>query len=302
MHRRPESALRSFLFSPGSDARKLAKAAASDADAVIFDLEDAVADNRKAEARVLVAEEIARCGTNRPVYVRINAVPTGLTPDDLAAVCIPGLAGICLPKAESVEAVSHVDDLLAGFERGRGMSHGSISLLLSLETAHGVYCAFELASACQRVTALSAGTAEGGDLHAEIGGKWSDESGTVPYVRTRIVVAARAAGLAAIVDGACTRLDHEMVTTSAAAARDAGYTGKMAIHPGHIAAIHKAFAPTEDEVGHASEVVEAFARAEAAGTAAITVGGRMIDYAMVVNARRVLAEAAARDVRESRRD
>lgn len=302
MPRQPESALRSFLFSPGSDGRKLAKAAASDADAVIFDLEDAVAGSRKAEARVLVAEEIARCGADRPVYVRVNAVPTGLTADDLAAVCLPGLAGVCLPKAENVDAVRHVDEVLAGLERERDMPSGTVTLLLSLETARGVYCAFELASACPRVTALSAGTAEGGDLHAEIGGGWSDDAGTVPYVRARIVLAARAAGLAAIVDGACTRLDVETVARSAAAAREAGYTGKMSIHPGHTAAIHHAFAPTEDEVGHATEVIEAFARAEAAGTAAITVGGRMIDYAMVVNARRVLAEANARGSGDVRRE
>jgi citrate lyase subunit beta/citryl-CoA lyase len=300
MHRRPESALRSFLFSPGSDGRKLAKAAASDADAVIFDLEDAVADSRKAEARVLVAGEIARCGADRPVYVRVNSVSTGLTDDDLAAVCTPGLAGVCLPKAETVDAVRHVDDCLTGLERKRDMPSGTVTLLLSLETARGVHCAFELASACRRVTALAAGTAEGGDLHAEIGGKWSDDTGMVPYVRAGIVVAARAAGLAAIVDGACTRLDGETVARSASAAREAGYTGKMAIHPGHIAAIHKAFVPTKDEVGHAAEVIEAFTRAEAEGTAAITVGGRMIDYAMVVNARRVLAEAAARDMGEDR--
>lgn len=297
-----ESALRSFLFSPGSDPHKLAKASASDADAVIFDLEDAVAESHKAEARVLVADEIARQGAKCPVYVRVNAVPTGLTEDDLAAVCMPGVAGVCLPKAETVEAVRHVDDLLSNYERERGMASGTVSLLLSLETALGVYSAFELASACRRVTALSAGTAEDGDLHAEIGGRWSDYAGTVPYVRARVVLAARAAGLDAIVDGACTRLDHETVAASAAAARAAGYTGKMAIHPGHIAAIHHAFAPTAEEVDHATKVVEAFARAEAEGTAAITVGGRMIDYAMVVNARRILTEAAARDLGEDRGD
>jgi citrate lyase subunit beta/citryl-CoA lyase len=294
MQARPESTLRSFLFSPGSDPRKLAKAAAGDADAVIFDLEDAVAESRKAEARTLVAEEIERHGATRPIYVRINAVSSGLAEDDLASVCRAGLAGVCLPKAETVEAVRHVDDRLARFERERDMAHGAISLMLSLETALGVHAAFELASAARRVTALSAGTAEGGDLHAEIGGKWSDDSGTVPYVRSRIVVAARAAGLSAIVDGACTRLDTETVARSAAAARDAGCTGKMAIHPSHTAAIHDAFAPTPEEVEHANQVIAAFARAEAEGTAAITVGGRMIDYAMVVNARRVLAEAEAR--------
>jgi citrate lyase subunit beta/citryl-CoA lyase len=303
MDRRPESALRSFLFSPGSDARKLAKAVSSDSDAVIFDLEDAVAKSRKAEARALVADEIMRCGADGPaVYVRVNAVPTGLTADDLTAVCLPGLAGVCLPKAETVESIRHVDDLLARLERKRNMPNEAVTLLLSLETARGVYCAFELASTCPRVTALSAGTAEGGDLHAEIGGRWSDDAGTVPHVRARIVLAARAAGLDTIVDGACTRLDRDTVAGSAVAAREAGYTGKMAIHPGHIAAIHDAFAPTEDEVGHATEVVEAFARAEAEGTAAISVGGRMIDYAMVVNARRVLAEATARDLGDDRRD
>lgn len=295
--RRPESALRSWLFTPGSDARKLAKAAASDADAVIFDLEDAVADSRKAEARLLVAEEIKRCGKDRPVYVRVNAVPTGLIADDLAAISMPELAGIWLPKAETVEVVRHADDLLTRLEAERSLPR-PVNLLLSFETARGVQDAYALSSASKRVTAVSAGTAEGGDLHAEMGGLWSDDAGTVPFVRTRVALAGRAAGLRCIVDGACTRLDDATVARSAAAARAAGYSGKMAIHPRHVAAVHAAFAPTEEEVGHATEVIKAFAAAEAVGTAAITVGGRMIDYAMVVNARRVLAEVNAGSPRE----
>jgi citrate lyase subunit beta/citryl-CoA lyase len=296
--RLPESALRSWLFSPGADARKLAKAAASDADAVIFDLEDAVADSRKIEARSMVAEETKRHGKERAVYVRVNAVPTGLIADDLAAICMPELAGIWLPKAETAEEVRHTDDLLEKLEAERSMPAGSVNLLLSFETARGVQDAYQLASASKRVTAVSAGTAEGGDLHADMGGLWSDDVGTVPFVRARVALAGRAAGLRSIIDGACTRLDDATVARSAEAARQAGYTGKMAIHPRHIAAIHDAFAPTEEEVRHATEVIKAFALAEAAGTAAITVGGRMIDYAMVVNARRVLAEASARNPRE----
>ena len=293
-HRRPESALRSWLFTPGSDARKLSKAAAGDADALIFDLEDAVAESRKAEARLLVAEETRRCGKDRPVYVRVNSVPTGLIADDLAAICMPELAGVWLPKAETVEDVRHTDDLLTKLEAERSMPVRSVNLLLSFETARGVEDAYELARASKRVTAVSAGTAEGGDLHAEMGGLWSDDVGTVPFVRARVALAGRAAGLRCIIDGACTRLDDPTVARSASAARAAGYSGKMAIHPRHVAAIHAAFAPTEEEVGHANEVIKAFAAAEAAGTAAIAVGGRMIDYAMVVNARRVLAEAEAR--------
>ena len=290
---RPANTLRSFLFSPGSDERKLTKAAASAADAVIFDLEDAVADSRKADARQLVAEETRRHGEARTVFVRVNAVATGLVADDLRSVCLPGLAGICLPKAENIEDIRYVDDLLTPLEAERGLPANSVQLLLSLETARGVYLAHELALAAKRVSGLSAGTAEGGDLHAEMGGMWSDDSGTVPHVRSRIALAARAAGLACIVDGACTRLDDETVLQSAKAARAAGYSGKMAIHPRHIDAIHAAFAPTAAEIDHAQDVVRAFARAEAEGIAAITVGGRMIDYAMVVHARRVLAEADA---------
>jgi citrate lyase subunit beta/citryl-CoA lyase len=292
-HRRPESALRSWLFTPGSDVRKLAKAATGDADALIFDLEDAVAESRKAEARQLVADETRRCGKDRPVYVRVNAVPTGLIADDLAAISMPELAGIWLPKAETVEEVRHTDDLLTKIESERGMPAHSVNLLLSFETARGVEDAYALALASKRVTAVSAGTAEGGDLHAEMGGLWSDDVGTVPFVRARVALAGRAAGLHSIIDGACTRLDDTIVARSAEAARAAGYSGKMTIHPRHNAIIHTAFAPTEEEVGHANEVIKAFAAAEAAGTAAITVGGRMIDYAMVVNARRVLAEADA---------
>jgi citrate lyase subunit beta / citryl-CoA lyase len=292
--RRPESALRSWLFTPGSDARKLAKASTSDADALILDLEDAVADSKKAEARTMVAAEIRQHGGSGAVYIRVNAVPTGLIADDLAAITMPELAGIWLPKAETVDEVRHTDDLLTKLETERGMSARSVNLLLSFETARGVQDAYAVASASKRVTAVSAGTAEGGDLHAEIGGLWSDDVGTVPFVRTRVALAGRAAGLRCIIDGACTRLDDGTVARSAEAARQAGYSGKMAIHPRHIAVIHHAFAPTAEEVSHANEVIKAFAAAEAAGTAAISVGGRMIDYAMVVNARRVLAEAEAR--------
>jgi citrate lyase subunit beta/citryl-CoA lyase len=290
----PASSLRSFLFTPGIDAYKLAKAAASDADAVIFDLEDAVADSRKAEARALVAQETKRCGGDRAVYVRVNAVPTGLIADDLAAICMPELAGICVPKAETVDEARFIDAELARLEAAQGMERNAVSLLLSLETAQGAWLAYELALACKRVIGLSAGTAEGGDLHAEMGGTWSDDIGTVPFVRNRIALAARAAGLPCIVDGACTRLDEATVRRSSEAARAAGYTGKMAIHPKHIGLVHQAFAPTEEEVSHAEAVMKAFALAEAEGKAAITVGGRMIDYAMVVNARRVLKEAETR--------
>ena len=288
---RPESSLRSFLFSPGSDERKLQKAAASDADAVILDLEDAVAEARKAEARELVAACVKQHGAARPVYVRVNSVPSGHIADDLAAICSPELAGIWLPMAEKAEEVWHVDALLAGIEAERGMKPGAVGLVLSFETARGVHHAFELASAAKRVTGVSAGTAEGGDLHAEMGGLWSDETGIVPHVRLNIAIAARAAGISCLVDGACTRLDDQVVSTSAKAARDAGYSAKSAIHPGHISLIHAAFAPLPEEVAHAKAVIVAFAQAEAEGIAAIKVDGRMIDYAMVVNARRVLEQA-----------
>lgn len=297
---RPEASLRSFLFSPGSDERKLAKAAASDADAVIFDLEDSVAGSRKTEARGLVADEIRRSGAGRPVYVRVNAVATGLVEDDLEAVVIPGLAGIWLPMTESVDDVRRVDDMLGQIEAGRGVATRSVGLLLNLETARGVWLAYELATACERVCALGAGTAEAGDLHAELGGDWSDDAGTVPYVRARIVLAARAAGLSCIADGACSRLDDEVAAASARASRAAGFTAKKAIHPRHIDAIHRAFAPSEEEVRHAQSVVEAFAEAEAAGKAAISVSGRMIDYAMVVHARRVLEDARTGNPRGER--
>ncbi len=145
--------------------KMLQRAAESDADAVIFDLEDAVA-----EARALVREHTVRYGAARSVYVRVNAVPTGLLEDDLAAICMPELAGIWLPMAEKVEEVKRVDEGLSRLEAECGMAVGEVNLLLSLETARGVHFAFELASTSKRVTALSAGTAEGGDLHAEMGG------------------------------------------------------------------------------------------------------------------------------------
>jgi citrate lyase subunit beta/citryl-CoA lyase len=285
--------LRSLLFTPGHEPRMLAKAIASDADALIFDLEDAVPAERKREAREVVREHLARIPAGRNAFVRVNAVGTGLIAEDLDAVLVAGLAGIWLSKAEA-EHIASVDSLLAELERDRGLARGSTAVYASLETARGVWAAHAVASASDRVRGVSAGTAEWGDLQAELGNSWSPEGSELLYVRSHVLLAARAAGLGVVVDGAHADFrDHAGHEVAAVAARRLGYTGKMVIHPSQVEVVNRIFSPTPEELDRARRVLAAFEAALQRGTASTSLDGRMIDYAMAETARRVLEQQPA---------
>jgi len=271
----------------------MTKALESGADAVILDLEDSVPVASKAEARALVAKSIdAAAGSlSRPlIYVRVNGAATGLLTDDLNAVVRPGLDAILLSKAENVEDVQKTAAALERNESQCGMKQGSAEIILQIENALGVYNCFNLIKASPRVAATCFGSARDGDLQTDLGCSWSIEGTELLYARSKVLLDTRAAGgHIHPLDGVFSDLNDEtgLIADSRLSAR-LGYIGRTVIHPKQIAPVKSAYAVPELEVAYYQKVVVEFAAAEKAGTAAIAVDGKLVDYAMVQRARRVL--------------
>ncbi len=283
-------AIRVALFAPGSKERVMAKALESGADAVILDLEDSVPLAGKAEARTLVAGVIdAAAARPRPaVTVRTNSAATDYLAGDLEAVVRPGLAAVILPKAETAEEVRSTAAAIERHEKAHAMEAGSVALILMIESALGVHACFDLIKASPRVAATCFGSARDGDLQTDLGCAWSIEGTELLYARSKVLLDTRAAG-AMPLDGVFSDLNDEagLAADTRLSAR-LGYVGRTAIHPKQIAPIRAAYAVPENEVAYYEKVVREFAAVEKAGTAAITVDGKLIDYAMFERAKRVL--------------
>lgn len=286
--------MRSLLFVPGDSKHKLEKALTAGADVIIVDLEDSVAPGRKEAAREIAADFLAGAGEEAgPVYVRVNALSTGLTDDDLAAVMSARPAGIMLPKAEGGGDVARLSVKLRVQEAEHGIDDGATRVLpLITETPAALFAAGTYGGASERLSALTWGAE---DLSAAIGASATrDEDGRYTDVfalaRATTLLAAGAAGVAAV-DTVFTDFRDEagLVRECRAAARD-GFTGKLAIHPAQVPAINAAFTPSQEAVARARRVVAAFAEAgEEAGVVAID--GEMLDRPHLNRAKAVLARA-----------
>ncbi len=285
--------IRTALFAPGSKQRVMEKALESEADAVIFDLEDSVALAAKTEARGLVAAQIqavSETGSpNKGIFVRTNAPDTGLLESDLEAVVRPGLDMIFLPKAETVDAVRDCAAMIERLEKMRGLKTESIEICLMIESALGVYRCFELIKASPRVTATCIGSARDGDLQTDLGCAWSIEGVELLYSRSKVLCDTRAAG-AYPLDGVFSDLANEagLLQDSILSAR-LGFLGRTPIHPKQIQPIRQAYAVPKEQVAYYQRVVEAFEAAEKQGVGAIQLEGKLVDYAMYARAQRVLA-------------
>ena len=275
--------LRSLLFVPGDRPERFDKAAASGADALILDLEDAVAPAAKASARAAVAAQLRADRGVVAVFVRVNPLGTALLDEDLAALGGLSPDAIVLPKAEGAASVRDLAARLAAV----GIT--APILPIATETAAAI---FQLGSYAGCGVPLAGLTWGAEDLPAAIGAATSrEEDGrfTAPYEMTRSLAlfAAHAAGLAAIETVyPAFRDDAGLASYAARAARD-GFTGMMAIHPAQVATINSAFTPTAAQVAHALAVVAAFEAAPGAGV--LQLDGRMIDAPHLVQARRLLA-------------
>ena len=262
---------RSYLFVPGDRPERYAKALASGADAVIVDLEDAVAPEVKATAREALAAWLA--AGHSCVAVRINAVDTIWFGEDLAVAAHANVTAIVLPKAERADDLAQI--------RVRAPR---AALLPLIETAAGIDRVREVAGAAG-VQRLLFGSI---DLQLDLGVDGDGEE--LLLYRSQLVLASRLAQIAAPVDGVCTALDDETaVRAEAQRARRSGYGGKLCIHPRQVAAVNACFSPTAAEVDWAQRVVDATAKAAGA---AIAVDGKMVDRPVLLRAQALLRQAA----------
>ena len=283
------SGLRSYLFAPGNHPRKVARVFASGADAVLLDLEDAVAVAEKEATRAVVAAAMRQPRQARG-YVRVNGTDTRWWRGDLDAVVGPWLDGIVLPKAESAGQLRELGDYLATCERRAGMPEGSLELMPIVETARGVEFATEIAAASPRVRRLAFG---GGDYTNDLDLEWTVEEHELAYARARLSHASRLANIEQPVDTVVIQVkDVERFRQSARTGRRMGFAGKLCIHPDQVAPCHEVFTPAPEELARARAVVAAFDAAEAQGSASIQLDGQFIDHPIVYKARRVLALAA----------
>ncbi|MCG2591468.1 CoA ester lyase [Ramlibacter sp. XY19] len=280
--------MRSKLFVPGSRPELFAKALAGEADGISIDLEDAVAEERKAEARVTVGDWL-RAGPDthgKLVIVRVNAMDTPHFEADLAAVVQPGLQVLNLPKPESAADVRAAAEAIARAERANGVAE-PVQLLLNIETPRALRAAAAMAGADPRVMGLQVGL---GDLFEPLGIA-RRETVAVQQVLFAVRMAAGEAGVAAY-DGAFADVrDTEGYLAEAQLARRLGYAGKTCIHPSQVALANAAFRPSDEEIAHAHRVTQAAQQAEAAGVGAFLVDGRMIDRPFLLRARAIVDTA-----------
>jgi len=280
--------LRSFLFVPGHQSRRIAKAFDSVADAVIIDLEDAVPPAEKQAARANAAAVLGDRGLPA-AFVRVNGATDAGCLDDLLAVVRPGLAGIVLPKAESAAQLQALDWAIGQLEARHGLQPGTIELVPLLESARGVEEARALAGSAARVRRLTYGVA---DYSLDLGLQPDPQESTLAYLRARLVHASRATGREAPVDSVVVEIrDLGRLRESALRARALGFAGKLCLHPDQVPVVNEVFGPTAEELAQARAVVQAYDEARARGEAAITVGGAFVDAPVAEKARRLLQRA-----------
>ncbi len=278
--------LRSLLFAPANVPRRVEKALILESDAVILDLEDAVPISEKTRARSLAAAALKN--PRKSVgYVRVNALSTGMTIDDLMSVISPHLDGIMLAKVEEAADLHKVDWLMHYLEEKASMPRGALDLIPLVENARGVHNAHEIAKAVPRVKRLCFGAV---DYTADLGIKLTDGGSELFYARSCLVNASRAAGLEPPIDTVYTDIKNaEGLEKDTGRAVTLGFQGKLVIHPDQIAIVNTMFSPSAADIAYAQKIVTAFERAESLGHAAITLeDGKFIDYPVVHSARRIL--------------
>lgn len=297
MHKIMPQHLRSLLFVPADSDRKLTAALKAGADGLVFDLEDAVPEHGKDEARRKLAGFLAehRLSTDAQVLVRVNGLASGHILHDLAAVLPYQPDAIVLPKCRGIEDVHRLCDFLAALEHvllNGAWETGIVAM--ATESSEGVFGLSSYRNAPMRLRALMWGVE---DLAADLGVRSSHQGRelTSPFsvARTMCLLAAAQAGIDAI-DAVSTNLSHNFeIGHEAALARRDGFTAKAAAHPSHIAAINEAFMPHAEEIQWARQVIEAFSKVGASGVARL--GNAMIDRPHLRLAHRILCRAEGAD-------
>ena len=292
--------MRSLLFVPADSPTKLAKALGAGADALILDLEDSIAPERKEAARAGAAVFLAQTAplqTRPRLIVRVNGLDTGMTDADLDAVVPARPDAVMLPKAEGAASVVHLDAKLCPREVIGGVAEGAIGIVpIATETARSLFVAGTYRDAGPRLAALTWGAE---DLATDLGAETNrDGQGHFldPYrlARTLCIAGAAAAGVPALDTVYVDFRNDAGLRRECEDARRDGFTGKMAIHPGQVATINDVFTPKPDAIARAQAIIAAFAAAPGAGV--VGIGGVMFDRPHLTKAERVLARAKAAGV------
>lgn len=280
---------RSLLFVPGAEPRKIERARDSVADTLLFDLEDAVAPQRKDEARANVAAALRAGGFgSAEVAVRVNAPGTPFFEADLEAVVSAGGRTILLPKSESVAEVQRVARRLDQLE-GERKPGEETKLLLLVESPAGVANALAVGGASPRVTAVCFGHA---DFSLSMGLSDADATqGVVYHARCTLVIAARACGVSPIDTVVLAVKDEAAFRADAELGLRLGFDGKLCIHPSQAEIANEVYTPKPEQVAHAHRVVEAWEQAQKEGVGVFSLDGKMIDAPVVAAQHRVLERA-----------
>ena len=281
---------RSFLFVPGSEEKKLAKAPSLGADAVILDLEDAVAPARRAEARTLI-RRFLQTQKNRTIewLIRLNGVHTHDFDADVEASVRAGPDALVIPKVDSPELLQLVDARLTQAEHVSAVPAGSLKFFALVESARGLLNAPAIAAATPRLLGLMLGHV---DLSASLGLRAGPAGqGIVYHARCQLVLAARAAGVDVVDTVYLNIQDHEGLRAEAAQAAALAFTGKLAIHPAQVPIIHDAFTPSPDRVQRAQRILEVWRQAEAEGRGVCTLDGDLIEKPVLESEQRILERA-----------
>lgn len=279
---KPLGRLRSLLFAPAVRPDFVAKLAERGADAVVIDCEDATPANAKAQGRATARElapGLAAAGCQ--VLVRVNAEPTEWFADDVAGALTASLAGVVVPKVETLAGL----DLVAAALDAAGF--GDLGVLAGVETARGVADA-RMLLAHPRIVAAYFGAE---DFVADMGGVRTDGNREVAYARSVVALAGRLAGVPVLDQVVTDFRDDARFAAEAAEARALGYRGKLCIHPAQVAIANRAFVPDPAEVDRAQRLLAAYDAAVAGGVAAIDFDGQMVDEPLAAQARRIIALA-----------
>ncbi|MET0961733.1 MAG: CoA ester lyase [Noviherbaspirillum sp.] len=281
--------IRSKLFVPGARPELFAKALASAADAISIDLEDAVLESRKAEARAALTQFLhsdAATGHGKTIIVRINGIATPHFESDIEACAWPATDVINLPMAESAEDVRKAARAIARWEQERGIAR-PIGILANIESPRGLRLAAEIAAADPRVVGLQLGF---GDLLEPLAIDRSNAA-AIQHLQLAMRLAAGEAGIPALDSAYANVKDADGYRREAEEARRIGYMGKTCIHPSQVELANETFRPAEQEIARALRVVEAWETAQKDGTGALLVDGRMIDMPFALRAKAIVALA-----------
>ena len=282
---------RTALYIPGNNPAMIQNAGIFGADSVVLDLEDAVSVNEKDSARFLVRNALNNINYgNTEVIVRINSLSTPYGREDLEIIGRAHPDGIRLPKTESVKDIEEVDGILSRIEKEEGFKKGSTKIMPIIESAKGLFNVFEIVKASRRVAVINFGAE---DYTADIGAQRTKEGKELFDIRTRILLAARVAGID-VQDSVFAHVyDIEGLIIETKFIKQLGFDGKSVIHPTQIKPVHQVFTPTEEEIKNARRIISAIEEAKRRKSGVISLDGRMVDAPVVAKAQRVLKYAQA---------